>query len=177
MPTRSMMRYAILRATVDRVATAPMSSAPNRNQAVSLAKPLNAVGNLTTPSAQNRKQPINPARANSMAHVAHATTMNAAIAKPCFVTGSSGRGANHTPNGTRTQRICPIMATGEFGFSSGSGERRAGASAAVMDFLHTRAWPSSFGDAFQELDETRRRCGLGLRARRPNQVWGAANAL
>jgi hypothetical protein len=58
-----MMKYASLRATPDRVAITPSSRAPNRNQAVSLANPLNATGNRTTPSAQNRKQPTSPASA------------------------------------------------------------------------------------------------------------------
>ena len=38
----------------------PSRSAENRNQAVSLANPENATLNLTMPSAQNRKQPMNP---------------------------------------------------------------------------------------------------------------------
>src|SRR5713101_6336639 len=84
---------------------APSSSAPNRNHAVSLAKPVNALRKGTMCSAQNRKQPMKPTSAGSVASVAQARIMKAAMAMPCLVAGSSGSGANQMAAGTTTQAM------------------------------------------------------------------------
>src|SRR5690242_11973568 len=60
------------------------------------------MGNFTTPSAQNRKQPTKPAMANSIACVIQASTMKQMMAKACCVCGASPSGANQTASGTST---------------------------------------------------------------------------
>ena len=95
------------RASPDLLAINPISMAANRNQAVSFAKPLNATLNRTTPSAQNRKHPMKPASANSVACVIQAMTINDRMANPCLVCGSRPIGENQMANGTMTHSICP----------------------------------------------------------------------
>ena len=58
-----MILYAIRFARPYWEAIAPMRVAPNKNQVVPLANLLKATSGRATPSAQNRKHPINPAMA------------------------------------------------------------------------------------------------------------------
>src|SRR5215475_5680744 len=94
----------------DLLAIRPSKSAANRNHGVSLAKPPNATLKRTTPSAQNKKQPIRPAMAKSMTCEIQASTMNDTMASPCWVCGSNASGENQIAGGTTMHaanaRVC-----------------------------------------------------------------------
>src|SRR5204862_1255989 len=98
------------RARPDFAAIVPSRVAPNTNHGVSVAKPLKAVAKSTTPQAQNRKQPIRPVVAYSIASVIHATMMNEEIANACLASGAILKGPNQINRGTTTLRTRPILA-------------------------------------------------------------------
>src|ERR1051326_8238422 len=77
--------------------------APNRNQGVSLAKPLNAVSTLATPVTQNSRQPIRPAAPYSMMLVIQARIMKLDIAMAPLAAGGMAKGASQIASGTATQ--------------------------------------------------------------------------
>ena len=150
-----MVLKANRRASPDLLAIRPITIAANRNQAVASAKPLKATSNFTMPSAQNKKQPTNPASANSVASVIHAITMNARMAKPCLTCGASSSGENQIASGTMMHRTCPIK-TAVALLSSGPGCRMiAGVSGEVMALLLSGACVIA-GEARSRFDAARR---------------------
>src|ERR1051326_68214 len=108
-----MITNATRLAKPDFAAIVPKSVAPNTNHGVSVANPLKAVAKSVTPKAQNRKQPISPVVAYSMASVIHATMMKEEIASACFAGSATFIGANQRTTGTITLRTRPMLARSE----------------------------------------------------------------